>query len=52
MKKYLVKVYPQPLEFEVEAENEIQAEDKAIHIWTPNSCDVYNAVATEIEDRE
>jgi len=44
-KTYSVKVYPAPVEYEVEAENKQEAIDKAVDIYTPNSMDIYKAVA-------
>jgi len=38
-------IYPAPVEYEVEAENKQEAIDKAVDIYTPNSMDVYKAVA-------
>ena len=44
-KTYSVMIYPAPVEYEVEAKNKQEAIDKAVDIYTPNSMDVYKAVA-------
>jgi len=49
-KKYLVRIYPQPVEYTIEAENEAEATDRAVRNWTPDYSDVCKTEVEEIEE--